>query len=85
MVALVVGKDGVIADIHITEQMIILLNSGIFLTGGVSLLFGLDILLSGVTQLKATIAEKALCCVAKGCVMAMNYVATNKIYIGKGN
>jgi rod shape-determining protein MreB len=63
----------------------VLLNSGIFLTGGVSLLSGLDKLLSEVTQLKVTVAEEPLRCVAKGCVMAMNYGATNKIYINKGN
>lgn len=59
----------------------VLLNSGIFLTGGVSLLSGLDMLLSEVTQLKVTVAEEPLRCVAKGCVAAMDYITTNKIYI----
>ena len=43
-----------------------IVNNGIIMTGGGSLLYGLDILLSKETNLPVLIADEAISCVAKG-------------------
>ncbi len=43
-----------------------ILNNGIVMTGGGSLLFGLDNLIANVTGIKTTVASKAVSCVALG-------------------
>lgn len=60
-----------------------LIDSGLVLTGGGALLHGLDILLSEVTQLKVTVADEPLLCVAKGCGMALDHLSTNKVYMSR--
>lgn len=60
-----------------------LIDSGIVLTGGGALLRGLDLLLSQATQLKVTLAEDPLLCVAKGCGMALDHLATNSVYLSR--
>lgn len=49
-----------------------IVNNGIVMTGGGSLLDGLDILLSKETNLPVNIAEEAICCVAMGTGKALN-------------
>ncbi len=49
-----------------------IVNNGIVMTGGGSLLDGLDILLSKETNLPVHIAEEAICCVAIGTGKALN-------------
>lgn len=49
-----------------------IVNNGIVMTGGGSLLDGLDILLSKETNLPVHIAEEAICCVAMGTGKALN-------------
>lgn len=49
-----------------------IVNNGIVMTGGGSLLDGLDVLLSKETNLPVHIAEEAICCVAIGTGKALN-------------
>jgi len=49
-----------------------IVNNGIVMTGGGSLLDGLDVLLSKETNLPVHIAEEAICCVAMGTGKALN-------------
>lgn len=49
-----------------------IVNRGIVMTGGGSLLHGLDILISEETGLNVYVAEDAVSCVAKGTGMALN-------------
>jgi rod shape-determining protein MreB len=49
-----------------------ILNNGIVMTGGGSLLHGLDILLSNETSLPVHIADEAIRCVAKGTGKTLN-------------
>lgn len=60
-----------------------LMDSGIILTGGGALLRGLDILISQATHLEVTIAEDPLLCVAKGCGMALDHLASNNVYLSR--
>ena len=60
-----------------------LIDSGIVLTGGGALLRGLDVLLAQTTQLKVTLAEEPLLCVAKGCGMALDHLAANRVYLSR--
>lgn len=53
-----------------------ILNNGIVMTGGGSLLEGLDILLSRETHLPVHIAEDAISCVAMGTGKALNEMGT---------
>ncbi len=58
-----------------------LTSYGIILTGGGALLSGIDILISESSQLKAAVANEALRCVSKGCVIALNNWSKSKIHI----
>lgn len=49
-----------------------IVNNGIIMTGGGSLLDGLDILLSKQTNLPVHIAEDPICCVARGTGKALH-------------
>lgn len=49
-------------------------TSGILLTGGGSLIFGLDKLISRETGLDVFVAEDAIYCVAKGTGMSLDYI-----------
>jgi rod shape-determining protein MreB len=60
-----------------------LMDSGIILTGGGALLRGLDILISQATHLEVTIAEDPLLCVAKGCGIALDHLASNNVYLSR--
>ena len=60
-----------------------LIDSGIVLTGGGALLRGLDILIANVTQLKVTIADEPLLCVARGCGLALDHLADNRVYLSR--
>lgn len=60
-----------------------LIDSGIVLTGGGALLRGLDILFAEVTQLKVTVAEDPLLCVAKGCGMALEHLSDQRVYLNR--
>lgn len=60
-----------------------LIDSGIVLTGGGALLHGLPELVSEYSNIKTTIAEEPLLCVAKGCGIALNYLDNNKIYFNR--
>lgn len=60
-----------------------LIENGITLTGGGALLRGLDTLISEETGLKVTVAEEPLLCVAKGCGIALDYLADNRMYFNR--
>ena len=60
-----------------------LIDSGIVLTGGGALLRGLDILIANVTQLKVTIADDPLLCVARGCGLALDHLTDNRVYLSR--
>jgi rod shape-determining protein MreB len=60
-----------------------LIDSGIVLTGGGALLRGLDILLAQATQLKVSVADDPLLCVAKGCGLALDHLASNNFYLSR--
>ena len=60
-----------------------LIDNGITLTGGGALLRGLDILISEETGLQVHIAEEPLLCVAKGCGIALDYIADNRVYLNR--
>lgn len=49
-------------------------TGGILLTGGGSLIYGLDMLIAQETGLEVTIAENAVYCVAKGTGQSLNYM-----------
>ncbi|MBE7034764.1 MAG: MreB/Mrl family cell shape determining protein [Ruminococcaceae bacterium] len=53
-------------------------TGGILLTGGGSLIYGLDQLLSSKTGLDVNIADDAVLCVAKGTGMSLNYMDSMK-------
>ena len=48
------------------NRIIIILHNGIVMTGGGSLLYGLDRLIANVTGVKTRVADKAVSCVAIG-------------------
>lgn len=52
-----------------------IVNNGIVMTGGGSLLNGLDILLSKRTNLPVHIAEDAICCVARGTGKSLSHLS----------
>ena len=60
-----------------------LMDSGIILTGGGALLRGLDVLIAQATHLEVIIAEDPLLCVAKGCGMALDHLASNNVYLSR--
>ena len=60
-----------------------MIDSGIVLTGGGALLRGLDILFTETTQLKVTVAEEPLLCVAKGCGMALDHLSDQRVYLNR--
>ena len=60
-----------------------LIDNGITLTGGGALLRGLDVLISEETGLKVNIADEPLLCVAKGCGIALDYIADNRVYLNR--
>ena len=60
-----------------------LIENGITLTGGGALLRGLDTLISEETSLKVIIADEPLLCVAKGCGIALDYLADSRIYLNR--
>ncbi|MBQ8524729.1 MAG: rod shape-determining protein MreB [Clostridia bacterium] len=51
------------------------LSNGIVMTGGGSLIYGLDKLIESVTGIKTRVAEKAVSCVAIGTGMALDYIS----------
>ncbi|MGI5920570.1 MAG: rod shape-determining protein [Syntrophomonadaceae bacterium] len=53
-----------------------IVNNGIVMTGGGSLLNGLDVLLSKQTNLPVHIADDAICCVARGTGKALSQLST---------
>ena len=53
-----------------------ILYNGIIMTGGGSLLFGLDRLIANVTGVKTKVADKAVSCVAIGTGRALNYITS---------
>ena len=62
-----------------------IIDNGIVLTGGSSLLRNLDELMFRATGVKARVAEEALFCVAKGTGMALAHLGTyKKSIIAKG-
>lgn len=60
-----------------------LIENGITLTGGGALLRGLDILINEETGLKITVANEPLLCVAKGCGIALDYLADSRLYLNR--
>lgn len=63
-----------------------IVNNGIVMTGGGSLLDGLDILLSRETHLPVHIAEESICCVARGtgkALQEMKALQKNRLGVGK--
>jgi len=52
------------------------LSNGIVMTGGGSLIYGLDRLIESVTGIQTRVAEKAVSCVAIGTGMALDYIST---------
>jgi rod shape-determining protein MreB len=60
-----------------------LMDSGIILTGGGAMLRGLDILIAQATHLEVIIADEPLLCVAKGCGMALDHLASNIVYLSR--
>ena len=60
-----------------------MIDSGIVLTGGGALLRGLDILFTEITQLKVTVADEPLLCVAKGCGMALDHLSDQRVYLNR--
>lgn len=52
------------------------LSNGIVMTGGGSLIYGLDRLIESVTGIKTRVAEKAVSCVAIGTGMALDYISS---------
>ena len=51
-----------------------ILYNGIIMTGGGSLLYGLDRLIANVTGVKTKVADKAVSCVAIGTGKALDYL-----------
>lgn len=52
------------------------LSNGIVMTGGGSLLYGLDKLIEHVTGIRTRVADKAVSCVAMGTGMALDHIAS---------
>lgn len=52
-----------------------ILSNGIVMTGGGSLLFGLDKLIESVTGIKTRVADKAVSCVAMGTGISLDYIS----------
>lgn len=52
------------------------LSNGIVMTGGGSLLFGLDKLIESVTGIRTRVADKAVSCVAMGTGISLDYIST---------
>lgn len=52
-----------------------ILSNGIVMTGGGSLLFGLDMLIESVTGIKTRVADKAVSCVAMGTGISLDYIS----------
>ena len=52
------------------------LSNGIVMTGGGSLLYGLDKLIQSVTGIPTRVADKAVSCVAMGTGMALDHIAS---------
>lgn len=52
------------------------LSNGIVMTGGGSLIYGLDRLIESVTGIQTRVADKAVSCVAIGTGMALDYIST---------
>lgn len=55
-------------------------SNGIVMTGGGSLLYGMDTLITEQTKIKARVAEDPVNCVAKGTAMSFDYL--DKLYDG---
>jgi len=53
-----------------------ILYNGIIMTGGGSLLYGLDRLIANVTGVKTKIADKAVSCVAIGTGKALDFISS---------
>ena len=51
------------------------LSNGIVMTGGGSLLYGLDKLIESVTGIKTRVADKAVSCVAMGTGISLDYIS----------
>lgn len=51
------------------------LSNGIVMTGGGSLLFGLDKLIESVTGIRTRVADKAVSCVAMGTGISLDYIS----------
>ncbi len=54
-----------------------IINNGITMTGGGSLLAGLDRLLADVTGIRATVADDPVCCVVKGMGKSLSRLSDN--------
>ena len=52
-----------------------ILSNGIVMTGGGSLLYGLDKLIESVTGIKTRVADKAVSCVAMGTGISLDYIS----------
>ena len=52
-----------------------ILSNGIVMTGGGSLLFGLDKLIESVTGIRTRVADKAVSCVAMGTGISLDYIS----------
>ena len=51
------------------------LSNGIVMTGGGSLLYGLDKLIESVTGIRTRVADKAVSCVAMGTGISLDYIS----------
>ena len=78
--------DGVKKVLEVTppELAADIVNNGIVMTGGGSLLYGLDILLSIKTNLPVHIADEAISCVAKGTGKALHAMKVLSRVAGAG-
>ncbi len=53
-----------------------ILNNGIVMTGGGSLLYGLDRVIENVTRIKTVVADKAVSCVAVGTGKSLDHISS---------